>query len=356
MRRWACRLVLAAVLLCLPTIALAEPSVAVETTPGGSLRPAGDTTVAVVSEHLLIDLTQREGQIKAVYQLHNPTDEPVDLSVAFPMPPWVLGEWKVAVTLDGQAYPVHSALGPVSVYDDELALHAHWLDPFTGKAYWPPKLAEPITPQYLIFGVSFLPGQKRELSVAYWQFPGEDYSLLLEPVRRFDHLLQPARHWAHFGTLSVDVLVPDGYVLSSVMPISKTGNGRYQAYFEELPVGNLSLFLAPGVGPRWWWDRIGRLVFLVILALVAGVFAGLAAASRRALVGTAGRLFTALVAVLLYWITPPQLLRSDPTGAMFLWLLFIPSLLMLHLLSRGLTRWAARSLSARKERRSDSRG
>lgn len=356
MRRWAYGLVLAAVLLCIPAYAHAEAPVAIETTPGGSLRPSGDTTIAVVSEHLLLDLTQREGRIKAVYQLRNDTEEPVDLSVAFPMPPWVLGEWKVAVTLDGQAYPVRSALGPVAVYDNELELHPHWLDPFTGMAYWPPKVAEPVTPQYLIFGVSFLPGQERQLSVEYWQFPGEDFSLLLEPVRRFDHLLQPARHWAHFGSITIEVLVPDGYKISSVMPIVKVAPDRYQAYFEELPIGNLSLFLAPGPGPRWWWDRSGRTLFVVLAALGTGIVAGMAAAFRRPLVQNAGRLFSLLVAVLLYWSTPPQLLRADPTGAMFLWLLFIPSLLMLHLMSRGLTRRGVSWLIARTERRSDRYG
>lgn len=356
MLRWAYGLVLATLLLCIPAVAQAEPSMAVETTPGGSLRPAGDTTISVVSEHLLLDLTQREGRVKATYQLHNGTDQPVDLSVAVPMPPWVLGEWKVAVTLDGRAYPIRSALGPVAVYDDELALHAHWLDPFTGTAYWPPKEAEPVRPQYLIFGVSFLPGQRRELSIEYWQFPGEDYSLLLKPVRRFDHLLQPARHWAHFGSLSIEVRIPEGYTLSTVMPISKTGNGRYDAYFEELPVGNLSLFLAPGPGPRWWWDRTGRIICLVIIALFAGVVAGLAAASPRTRVQNAGWLLSVLIAVLLYGISPPHLLRADPTGAMFLWLLFIPSLLILHLMGRGVTRWGAQSLAARRVRRSDRHG
>lgn len=356
MLRWAYGLLLAAVIICVPAIGYAEPPIAIETTPGGSLRPAGDTTIEVVNEHLLIDLTEREGRIKATYLLQNRTEESVDLSVAFPMPPWVLGEWKVAVMLDGLAYPVRSALGPVAVFDDELVTHSHWLDPFTGTAYWPPKVSEPVTPQYLIFGVSFLPGQQRTLSVEYWQFPGEDYSLLLGPVRRFDHLLQPARHWARFGSLTIEVRVPESYALSSVMPIMKTSAGRYQAYFEELPVGNLSLFLAPGPGPRWWWDRSGRIAFLVTVVMLAGLVAGVLAASPRTSVMKAGRLLSLLVAVLLYWGTPPHLLRADPTGAMFLWLLFIPSLLILHLMSRGVTRWGTQSLAAHIERRSDSRG
>ncbi|MDF2628969.1 MAG: hypothetical protein K0R39_2800 [Symbiobacteriaceae bacterium] len=356
MLRWAYGLVLAAAVLIVPAVALAQPPVAVETTPGGSLRPSGDTTIAVLSEHLLLDLTEREGRIKATYQLHNPTDGMVDLSVAFPMPPWVLGEWKVAVMLDGLAYPVRSALGPVALYEGELSLHAHWLDPFTGIAYWPPKVAEPVTPQYLIFGVSFLPGQQRQLSVEYRQFPGEDYSRLIEPARRFDHLLQPARHWAGFGDLTIEVRVPKGYQMATVMPLVSQGDGSYAAHFTELPVGNLSIFLAPGPGPRWWWDRTGRALFLAALALLTGVIAGLAAASRRALVTGGGLLFTCLVVVLLYWVTPPHLLRTDPTGAMFLWLLFIPSLLALHLISRGLTRWLAQRLTLRQERRSDTHG
>lgn len=352
MNRWASALIVAAAILMTasPALAGSPPLLAMETTPGGSLRPPGDSTVGVVRQHLLLDLREYEGRIRATYRLRNLSDKAIDQSIAFPVPPWVLGEWKVGVTLDNRPYPVRLALGPVVTNDGEVDLHKHWRDPFTGAVYFPKKINEPVGPQYLIFGVAFNPGQERELSLEYWQFPGEDYGPFVKPVRRFDFLLQPARHWAEFGELTIEVQVPPGVHMNTMLPMEPKGPGRYEAYYEWLPEGNLSIFVAPGKGPRWWWDRAGRTWFLTWLAAGSGLAAGgLALApwlrARRLSLGLS------LVAwATLYLLAPSNLLRADPTGTLFLWVLFIPALMVLHILSRSLVLWSVRTWRNRHER------
>ncbi|HWI64067.1 MAG TPA: hypothetical protein VNT75_19695 [Symbiobacteriaceae bacterium] len=340
MKRRAAFIILAAALLFSPVTAQAGgPALAAEeTTPGGSLRPVGDTTISVLEQLLVIDLREREGRIRATYQLKNPTDRPNDLSVAFPVPPWVLGEWKVSVTLDGRPFTVGNALGPVVLKDGERALASAWLDPFTGEAYQPIRTREPVRTEFLIFGVAFEPGQIRQLSVEYLQLPGQDYGRFLEPVRRFDYLLQPARHWNGYGQLNLQVLAPVGVPLRSETPLRPAGPGQYEATLEQLPAGNLSIFLAPGGGPRWWWDRTGRSWFLVALALLGAALAEVAAVSLGTRLRSAGLLVSLLTWALLYVAAPPHLLRPDPTGVMFLWLLFIPGLMVAHILGRSLIR------------------
>jgi|GEM_PF-4519409 len=343
MNRCASALVIAAAILLIaaPAVAAAPPLTAQESTPGGSLRPAGESTVGVIEEHLLLDLREPEGRIRASYRLRNLSAEPVDLSIAFPVPPWVMGEWKVAVTLDGRAFPVGLALGPVVLKEGETDLVPSWRDPFSGQFYLPRKSREPVGPQNLLFGVAFNPGQERELAVEYWQFPGRDSSRFLAPVRRYDHLLQPARHWASFGDLTIEVLAPPGVPVKSVPPLQSLGGGRYAATLEGLPPENLSVYVAPGAGPRWWWVRTSRGWFLAAFAAVTGVLAGLASLSGWPRVRRAGVPFSLLTWALLYVLAPPYLLREDPTGVTFLWLLMIPSLMVLHILCRSLVRWIA---------------
>ncbi|HYF94190.1 MAG TPA: hypothetical protein VD969_18385 [Symbiobacteriaceae bacterium] len=351
MNRLAYALLLAAAILFIvgPASAAGSLPAVTEMTPGGSLRPAGDSTVEVLQQNLLLDLRQQEGLMRATYRLRNQADQALELAVAVPVPPWVLGEWKVAAFLDGRPYSVRTALGPVFLFDGETDLHRHWLDPFTGEAYFPERIRDPVNPQYLIFGVAFDPGQERDLAVEYWQFPGEDIGRLIEPIRRFDYLVQPARHWADFKRLTIEVLVPNGVQIRSAMPLQTAGEGRYQATFDRLPEGNLSVFVAPGPGPGWWWTRSGRFWLLAALAAAMGIVAELIFLTLWHKFRQGGLAVSLLTWISLYALAPAHLLRPDQTGIVYLWVLMIPALMVLHMLVRSLIRRLAYQIHIRRE-------
>lgn len=323
------------------------PLAATVQSSGGTLGPAANTTVAVVHEHLMLDLRERVARIRATYQLRNLSQEVVNVSVAFPVPEYsgvnIEKEAGVVVQLDGQPLPVQPASAPLQLEHQETSVTATWLDPFTGDEYHPTVLREPKPPAFLIFSVPFAGGQERRLQVEYKQFASQDHTRFVEPALRYDYLLQPARHWASFGELQVEVLVPSNRVLRSIPPLMSMGENLYSATFPGLPTENLSVFMSPGGGgpwllASWWWQRPGRAWLLVAITAVGSFAAGwlrLAKAHSLYLTGTALRYGIPIAIIAL---TPSHLFEPNPMGVMQTWLLFVPFLVGVYLFGGWLPR------------------
>lgn len=294
---------------------------------GGVLYPASDTPISVIDETLVLDLRQDDvKRIRATYRMRNNAKRATDVLTAFPVPVGVERGLPRA-WLDGQRLAVAQPTTPVELETLDVALDLDWLDPFTGAAYRPPNSSDhgaSDTP-LVTFTVPFAPEQTRLLEVEYAPDASRDYSRFVAPAWRYDYLLQPARHWASFGTLHVELLTAADRAVAVRPGLARVAPGRYVSDFPGLPAGNLSVFVAPGRGSgvvgSWWWQRSWRPLLLELL-LAGGTV--VAAASRRWLHPLVGG--TALAATWLGFVlhTPPHLFQPDPFGFLQTWFFFAP--------------------------------
>ncbi|MHB9145205.1 MAG: hypothetical protein ACYC5Y_07700 [Symbiobacteriia bacterium] len=312
--------------------------------PGGAvmaLQPDTQTTVFVLREQLRLDLRANDGRgpadIMVGYWLENGSPDPVRATVAFPVPPGVVPQ----VTVDGQPVEVFSPVeAPVGLEGDDLAVAADWLNPFTGRPYslgsWHPE-----QPAFVRFQIPFQGLQQRDLAVRYSQDASWDRRSFIRPALRYDYLLLPARHWAGFGELFIEVLAPAGYQVQATVPLPRSGTLRmeggkpmdvpvYQAHLTGLPDVNLSVFLAPALGDplfylSWWWSRSGRVWLLAALALLGGLMAGWLHRDRsRKWRRVGGWLVLAAMLGALYLLTRENMFDPNPIGTMTTWFIFLP--------------------------------
>lgn len=329
------------------------PSAAFPGPAGGSLRPAAETAVAVVREHLRFDLREREARVTATYFLRNESPVSAQVLVAFPVPS-PAPEMAPVVQTDG--VDVHAELASgFELETTETCVPATWLDPFTGAPYLPPVGRVGVEPRgtpVITFRVDFAGGQERQLRVEYPQSPGYDYTRFIERAERYDYFLRPARHWKTFGALEIEVLAPGDRPVYGTVPLNAEGDGRYVARLGALPDENLSLFLGPeGSSPGWlsslWWQRTGRAWILSLLTVVGAVPANWLIALRRRPLQVTGHVLRLGWPVLIWRLTPTYLFEPNPGGAITTFFLFLPALALLYLL----TGWGVRRLSMPKASR-----
>lgn len=338
--------ILALILLAVPSQVRANglPLAASRSVAGGALHPAVDSPVGVVREHLLLDLREQQALIRATYVLRNLASDAIALTIAFPVPHYEEGRpgaVRPSVLLDGEPLSFQRSQAPVTLGEEETHLPAAWLDPFTGEPYEPPLFGrQDLRPAFLTFSAPFAPGQERRLEVSYSQDPGRDFSRFFERALRYDYLLQPARHWASFGELEVEVLVPPGRVIRSLPPLTARGNGSYGETFSGLPEQNLSVFVAPqrgrGMLSSWWWQRTGRAWILAAITVAGGLAGGLLRRQKPGFLHFLGTIMGFLVATLVFALTPLFLFQPSPAGMMQTWFLFVPLLGLLFLVANWL--------------------
>ncbi|MCL5677524.1 MAG: hypothetical protein M1602_06675 [Firmicutes bacterium] len=338
-----------------PALANGLPLGALGVAVGGAICPAENTPLAVVHEALLLDLRSRDGShVRATYRMRNDSGQAVQIPVGFPVPMNTggqgepIGTWP-EVRLDGTELAVAAAQQPVALAAGEGYLNPAWLDPFTGETYVPPYARQPRL-VFAAFTVDFAPGQERTLQVEYGTHPAFDTSRFVGNASRLDYLLLPARHWASFGSLDVEVLAPKDRTLRASLSLRQTEPGRYTAAFDGLPEQNLSVYLAPGRGSgfpvSWWWRRSSRAWLLAVL-LLAGTLAGAAVRARvprKSWLRMAGYVLTYGSWLAFVRLTPHYLFRPDPIGWMTTWFLYVPGLIALAL---GLDVLARRILGPR---------
>lgn len=240
---------------------------------GGSALEVDENCPVMVSAEQLTFQIQRDNdygrlcaQVTALYQMENPTEEPLTVPMAFYM--------------EERKGQVGSGLEPsqVSVTADGQALS------FTQREV---ENGDPDRERTaLVYTVEFPAGGTREVAVSY---PSFSYSIQEGTTywrHTFTYLLSPAQYWAHFGTLDVEISAPEEapYVIDATLPLEEEGNGRYTAHFDGLPEGELefTLYREPSIT---LWDRcnaflqdagyamffLGPVILVVAVLVIVGV-------------------------------------------------------------------------------------
>lgn len=247
-------------------------------TGGLELRAAEDCPVEVERERLTLRLDGRKTRytlgcgIEAVYTLYNPADTACSFPAVFPV---VLADGQPepdaeAVRLDGE--PLDFEIRSVSHPEEEI-----W-DGLTAE-----ELLEGAVPadagredgaqvRLLLFQLELGPGERRQLSVetgmlAFMEQERWGY-LPLTTRYTFYYYLSPARYWADFGEICIDLRLSDAAPLlsDSSLPFFPVASGRYLYRGGSLPEGELvftvrSSYLMTAV---IWLNRLGIAVCLAV--------------------------------------------------------------------------------------------
>ncbi len=97
----------------------------------------------------------------------------------------------------------------------------------------------------LVYQVEFPPGETRNVSVSYLTEGTMDRRETNRPTYSYTYLLSPAKNWADFGSLDVEVITPSEapYIIESNPTLAKERASRYGARFEGLPETELTFTL-----------------------------------------------------------------------------------------------------------------
>jgi len=94
----------------------------------------------------------------------------------------------------------------------------------------------------LLYTVEFPANSGKTVSVRYNSHGTMDSRNTREPLYTFTYLLAPARYWAAFNNLDVEIITPSQapYIVQSSMELKNTKPRHYTAKFTSLPENNLT--------------------------------------------------------------------------------------------------------------------
>lgn len=185
-------------------------------------------TLAIQHEDLVLDLrsieTDRLAQIKATYIINNP-GAATTVSLLFAAPGLASG----TVTLD-------ETQAIAATQTDAPNIPADWGNRDFRQAL-----------QGLQFEVPLSPGE-HAIAVAYQGAPSSDDADLYRQYT-LEYWLAPAQQWSSFGTLTVDVFAPAGWVTTLTPALPEVASEHWQNTFEGLPADALTITTRPVVPP-----------------------------------------------------------------------------------------------------------
>lgn len=247
----------------------------------GVLVPRKDTEVRVDAEELSFvvapELTSAE--VTATYHMTNGGKAASSANVAFVM---VASEAarhgaesasKVAhaeVTIDGATVPSR-LVTEADVLDPNLDQDSMKAEVKALQSQWS-KRGDDAPLSWLLFPLTIPAGASRTVVVRYRHVAGSDASHAVNTVFTYDYLLSPARQWARFGDLAVEVRLPaDAEVHASSLPFHAEDGGKtYRARLSGLPDKELTFELMSRRGllfgmtqPTGYW-----LLLLAVMSLV----------------------------------------------------------------------------------------
>lgn len=123
----------------------------------------------------------------------------------------------------------------------------------------------------IYFEVEFLQNQNHKLEVNYVTSPSitREGSYFFgysewEPI--FHYYLEPASYWNDFGSLDIEINIPEGYELSNISlnDISESSEFKYVGNFETLPEDELIFTMAPRGKYNNWRDILGDSIIIII--------------------------------------------------------------------------------------------
>ncbi|MDF2629201.1 MAG: hypothetical protein K0R39_3032 [Symbiobacteriaceae bacterium] len=290
-RRTSSRVSLLALLVALVLVMLPAAAAANSGPPtragdrSGVLVPGRSSQIHVLREALRFDLSEDIGRatVTARYEMENRGEALKEYAVIFV---WQAhsGGSDVAPTVswNGQAVPWQVLdLSPLSGAEREQ-MHAAWTamekvaDPLTGELVdwhsWEGNL-EAVT--YLGFNLDLPANSTGVLEVTYQHIAAMDYKGYIDTMYAYQYLLLPAKSWASFGPLEIEVTGagPDQIFFGSNLPLKWDGEA-YRASLPGLPDQNLAFSVLSRAGAIGSWGRPGPyywlsfVVFLIAAALL----------------------------------------------------------------------------------------
>lgn len=93
----------------------------------------------------------------------------------------------------------------------------------------------------LVYTVDFQPYKTNDISVSYDSRGAMDKRKTAEPIYTFDYILNPAKNWASFSNLNIEIRPPAKYpyIINSNIDLIRKENGIYIGSFESLPEEDL---------------------------------------------------------------------------------------------------------------------
>lgn len=214
--------------------------------PVGRLAP-----VAIARERLQFDLRSLDTRfriaVRATYELRNP-GAPLTTPLVFVAPDIAAGD----VTLNDAPLPVE----PI----ETLTLPESWQPPTTTPALDPDGSDAALTyeshlPNRAMQFAATIPSGESVLSVRYDAVPSQ-HDRRIYRAYQLGYVLAPARDWAAFGELILDVRYPLGWQLATSLPLELAptpddGEGlRQTGRFAGLPADRFALTAQP-LPPTW---------------------------------------------------------------------------------------------------------
>ncbi len=222
------------------TLANGLPKYPVLNKPGGLIVPLQNVPITVDKELLTIDLAQKPISVNVKYMLTNPLSETTTVQVLFP----VGKNYERKVVLGGESVPTKLADNLTSILPEESIIPKYWVDPYTNEQYIPRDSGSRLAFDLFKFSVSLGPHESKLLSVEYKQAPSYDPTRFFHnPVDRFDYLLLPAKHWASYKDLEINLITSRDTQFASNFNFVKALGNNYTFKSDNLPTGNLSIFI-----------------------------------------------------------------------------------------------------------------
>jgi hypothetical protein len=227
---------------------------------GGQLagEPVGITDIAILHEHLMIDLRPlaNAGQVgvAATYHLDNRAGAK-HLDLVFASGSDTLSAFRV--TLDGQ--PIASALRPGAT------LPASWQDPpstplpdGTGELDY--ELRDHAAP--VGFQLDVAPG-RHELSISYAADAMLHHHGEPTVMRQFAYVLSPARAWAGFGGIDVTVHAPPGWHAGVSPALARKGDTLH-GKLPGVPADAIAVTVQAPSGAFVLWRYASNALFAIV--------------------------------------------------------------------------------------------
>lgn len=215
----------------------------------------------VESERLTFDVHSRNSftskklwsDVKADYQVTNPTAEAVEVQALFPvvfLQSRNSGEPNTHdVRFDGQALDFEICFAEVLLDTFEDMQFAELLSQLGTSGHEDPNLV------LIVFTLRVEPYQTGRLEIFSVTSAHSDHSMIeslymiFESEYSFQYFLSPAKHWADFKNLTITIHAPVAapFLIDSSFDFQLSGFNTFTAHYDSLPDGNLTFTLKRSV-------------------------------------------------------------------------------------------------------------
>lgn len=135
----------------------------------------------------------------------------------------------------------------------------------------------------LVYNVDFPAKSKKNVTVSYKAAATMDKRRTREPVYTLNYILNPARYWAGFGNLDIEIITPEEapFILDSSIEFYKVQDRLYRAHLDSLPQNDLTfsvyekekITVLDRVFSNPYTFYFSAIILLIVLLVAAIIFA-----------------------------------------------------------------------------------